>query len=295
MLDCDAVVVGGGPAGLTAGMRLARAGHRVLLLERELYGGNLKNVDRLEDGTSGAELASRLAEEAAASGLRLREAEVTGIEVFSSTRWVGFADGGGCSTSVVIVAAGSRFRMLGIPGEEPLVGRGVIDCVPCDGGFFIGRAVVVCGSGDHALADARYLAGLGARVTLVPAEAVPAEAVPGLPGVDIRPPASLEAILGTERVEGVVIGDAGTGRRETLEVAGVVIRAGSEPNSAFLEDVVDLDPTGRVVTDGALETSAPHVLAAGEVRAGSRPLVAAAIEDGIAAARRAEELLALST
>jgi thioredoxin reductase (NADPH) len=290
MLDYDAVVVGGGPAGLTAGAHLARAGRRVLLLERELYGGGLQHVDQLEDGTGGAELASRLAEEAAAAGVVLREAEVTGIEVFSSTRWVTCEDGSGSSASVVIVAAGSRFRKLGIPGEEALVGRGVIHCVPCDGGLFIGRPVAVCGSDDHALADARYLARLGARVTLVPGEAVA-----GSPGIETRPPASLEAILGTERVEGIVITEAGTGRRQTLEVAGVVIRAGSEPNTAFLEDVVDLDPAGRVIADDALQTSAPHVLAAGDARAGSRPLVVAAIEDGIAAARRAEELLTLST
>ena len=295
MLDYDAVIVGGGPAGLTAGTHLARAGRRVLLLERELYGGNLKNVDRLEDGTSGAELASRLAEQAAASGLQLREAEVTGIEVFSSTRWVGCGDGSGHSASVVILAAGSRFRKLGIPGEEPLLGRGVIDCVPCDGGFFIGMRVAVCGSDDHALADALHLAGLGARVTVLARSAglraarELQERVIAHPGIETRHGVTLEAILGTDRVEGVTI--AADGRRQTLEVAGVVVRVGSEPDTAFLEDVVELDGSRRVITDDALQASASCVLAAGDVRAGSQPSVAAAIQDGIAAARRAEELL----
>jgi len=170
MLDYDAVVIGGGPAGLTAGLHLSRAGHRALLLEREVFGGALKHVELLErdaGAISGARLASDLAEEAARCGLRLREAAVTGVEAFSSTRWVALEDGRGFSTAVVIVASGSRPRRLGIPGEDRLVGRGVIDCVPCDGGFFAGRRVAVCGSDDHALADALHLAGLAAGVTVL--------------------------------------------------------------------------------------------------------------------------------
>ncbi|HXM54140.1 MAG TPA: NAD(P)/FAD-dependent oxidoreductase [Candidatus Dormibacteraeota bacterium] len=292
-LDYDAVIVGGGPAGLTAAERLARSGRRVLLLERELYGGNLKNVDVLSDhpgrpgGISGAELASQLAERAAAAGVELREAQVTGIEAFSSTRWVACDGGRGWSAGVVVVATGTRFRKLGVPGEEALVGRGVIDCVPCDGGFFIGRHVAVCGADDHAVADARYLARLGARVTLL----APGAAL-AVPGVEVRSGARLSAVLGGDVVEGVTISDAGSGREETLDVAGVVIRAGSEPNTAFLEGALDLDAEGRVVADDALRTSAPGVLAAGDVRAGAAGRVLAAIADGELAAARAEELLA---
>lgn len=302
MLDQDVVVIGGGPAGLTAGTQLARSGRRVLLLERGLYGGNLENVDVVEEyppdeGVAGAQLASRLAEEAKAAGVRMREAEVTGIEVFSSTRWVGCEDGGGHSAAVVIVASGCRFRKLGVPGEERLLGRGVIDCTPCDGGLFIGRSVVVCGSDDHAVADALYLARLGVRVTLLArsgallASRTLAERVLAHPGVDVRLGTELLSIEGDDRVAGVSVAEAGTGRRESLATEGVVVRVGSEPRSAFLEDVLDLDPTGRVPANEALETTAPGVLAAGDVRGGSRPRVAAAVADGLAAARRAEELL----
>jgi thioredoxin reductase (NADPH) len=291
VFDYDVVVVGGGPAGLTAGLHLSQARHRALLLEKELYGGNLKNVEVIEDyplpaGTTGAQLASQMAEQAAACGLRLQEAEVTGIEVFSSTRWVGCDGGRGYSAAVVIVATGTHFGKLGIPGEDRLLGRGVVDCTPCDGPFFRGRAVAVCGSDEHALADALYLAKLGASVTLLTTSAdlrVP-------PGIDVRSGVSVQAILGADRVEGVALTDTTSGREETMSVDGVVVRVGSEPNTSFLADVVDLDPTGRVITAG-VETSAPQVLAAGDVRARSRPRIAAAVADGTAAALRAEALL----
>jgi len=292
MPDFDAIIVGGGPAGLTAGERLSRAGHRVLLLERELYGGNLKHVERVDDhpdfpdGIAGGELANELAERAAASGLQLRDAAVTGIEVFSSTRWVGCDGGRGWSAGVVVVAAGVRPRKLGVSGEDRLVGRGVIDCVPCDGALFIGRRVIVCGSDDDALADAGYLARLGVLVILL------AETDAAPPGVEVRTGARLDAILGEETVRGVTLTDVASGRAETLEVDGVVIRAGTEPDTAFLEDALDVDADGRVIADAVLRTSAPHVLAAGEVRAGGRRGVMAAIEDGALAAERAAALLA---
>ncbi len=303
MLDYDVVVIGGGPAGLTAGLHLGRAGHRALLLERHLFGGSLQHVDWIDDyppfpdGISGARLASVMAEQAAASGLELREAEVTGLELFSSTRWVACADGRGYAAAVVVVAGGSRFRKLGVPGEAALLGRGVIDCAPCDGGLFRDRTVAVCGSGEHALADALYLAKLAARVVLLRrthdlgGSGVLSDRVRAHPRIEVRCGASLEAILGTDRVSGVEVRDTATGARETLELDGVLVRVGGRPNTEYLEDVLDLDPEGRVVAGAATETSAPCVLAAGDVRSGSRQRVAAAVDDGAAAALRAQELL----
>jgi len=302
-LDYDAVIIGSGPAGLTAGLHLSRAGRRVLLLERGTYGGSLGDVDLVEDypgfpaGVTGAQLGAAMAEQAVAAGLELQQAEVTGLELFSRGRWVVRDDGRSHAAGVVIVAAGLRFRKLGVPGEDRLRGRGVIDCTPCDAGLFRGRSVAVVGSGDHALADALYLATLVAGVTvLAPGAALTAggllrDRAEADPRIAIRLAVSVDEILGDERVEGLSLTDVVNGARETLAVEGVALRVGSEPNTDGVGDELDLDADGHIVVDGRLETSAPFVLAAGDVRSGSRPRIAAAVGDGAAAAMRAEELL----
>src|SRR5439155_6114087 len=141
-----------------------------------------------------------------------------------------------------------------------------------------------------------YLAGLAAGVTVLTrspdlrAGAARQERALAHPGIEVRHGMSVEAILGSDRVEAVALTDAKTGRRETLPVDGVVVRVGSEPSTGFLVDAVELEPGGQVVTGAGLETSAPGVLAAGDVRRGARPRVVAAVEDGTAAALRAREI-----
>jgi thioredoxin reductase (NADPH) len=278
--DYDVVIVGSGPAGLTAGLHLTRAGCRTLVLERDLFGGNLQHTGQIDDypgfptGIAGAQLAGQMIDQATANGVVLEQGEVSGVELFSRSRWVACDDGRGFSCGVVILACGTHYTRLGLPNEDKFRGRGVVDCTPCDGGFFVDRDVVVYGSTDFALRDVAYLSEVGARVTRLAPEST-----------------RLEAILGTDRVEAVEYTLLADGAREHLPTYGVLIRVGTQPSTDGLEDVVELDATRHIVTNSQLDTSAPCVLACGDVRAGATPCIAAAVGEGASAAARARELL----
>jgi thioredoxin reductase (NADPH) len=199
----------------------------------------------------------------------------------------------GFSCGVVIVAGGTHYKRPGLAQEERFRGRGVVDCTPCDGGFFVDRDVVIYGSNDHAVRDALYPAGLGGRVTLLASD-TKLEAVEALqtrmrstPGVSVRSGVRLEAILGSDRVEWVQCVMLDSAEQEQLVALGLLVRVGAEPSTQGLEDVIDLDKQGYIVTDAQLETCAPNVLASGDIRSGARWSVAAAVGEGASAAGRA--------
>ena len=175
-VDYDAVIIGGGPAGLTAGIYLGRAGYRVLLLEKEAFGGQLKNIEWIENypgfsqGVSGPELTTEMIDQAARYGLNLEIGEgCRGARVSSSCTSVVCADGGGYTCNVVIQPAGRLPKRLGVPGEETFVGHGVIHCVFCDEIPLAHAVVAVCGGGDERQ-QALYLAKLASKVILIEAE-----------------------------------------------------------------------------------------------------------------------------
>jgi thioredoxin reductase (NADPH) len=302
--DYDVVIVGSGPAGLTAGLHLSRAGRRALVLEKDLFGGNLQHADRIDDypefpdGISGADLAGKMIDEATSNGVALESGDVSGLELFSKSRFVACSDGRGFSCGVVVLAGGTHYTKLGLDNEDRFRGRGVVDCTPCDGGFFVDRDVVVYGSNDYALRDALYLADLGSRVTLLlpdgqaDASAELQARARSTAGITIREGARLTAIEGTDRVEGVRCVAVDGGAEEHLDAYGVLVRVGMEPSTAELSDIVDLDEKGYIVTNAQLETSARYVLACGDIRSGAVRSVATSVADGAAAAARALELLA---
>jgi len=305
MFDWDAVIVGGGPAGLTAGLYLARAKRRVLLLDKDTPGGYIRNVATIENypgfaaGIGGARLAAEMVSQAGKYGLRMEAAEVTGLEVFSGTRWVGCARGEGYTTNIVIFAGGSKNKKLGVPGEAELAGKGVFECAFCDGGHYAGKVVAVCGGGDAGVTEALYMAKIAAKVILI--EAMPALTATAVlcdrlaadAKIEVRCGMSVAAITGSDKVEAIELAGA-AGKTETLKVDGVLVHVGLEPMTDYLEGVVPLGEQGQIIVNARMETEVPGVLAAGDIRNGSPRQVVTAVGDGAIAAVTAQRLLQAS-
>jgi thioredoxin reductase (NADPH) len=302
MFDWDVVIIGGGPAGLTAGLYLSRGRRPTILLEKGIFGGPImdyewiENYPGLSDGVSGAQLASEMVNQATKYGLKLEQAEVEGIELFSNGRYVRCASGAGYMTSVVIIAGGSHPKKLGVPGEEKLQGKGVFNCAFCDGSKFADRIVAVCGGGDSGITEALYMTRIASKVIVLEvmsaltASAILQERASANPKLEIRCGTKVEAIIGDSQVEGVELINGG-GQRETLKVDGVLVHAGQEPNTDYLKDIVTLDSGCRIIVNERMETEVPFILAAGDIRSGSPNQIITAAGDGATAALSAERLL----
>jgi thioredoxin reductase (NADPH) len=303
MFDWDVVIIGGGPAGLTAGLYLCRAKCRTLLLDKEGFGGYIKNVELIEnypgfaEGISGAQLASEMVSQAEKYGLQMELAEVTGIELFSNCKWVACRNGQGYTTSSVIIASGCRHKRLGVPGEESLQGNGVFNCAFCDGGHFTDRVVAVCGGGDAGVTEALYMAKIASKVILIEAEsrltatAVLQERASANPKLEILCGMKVEAIAGDDKVEAIELVDRTGKGKEKIIVDGVLVHIGLEPNTGYLDSIVPLDSKGQIIVNERMETEVPFVFAAGDIRSGSPQQIVTAVSDGATAAISSQELL----
>ncbi|MCC6472118.1 MAG: FAD-dependent oxidoreductase [Burkholderiales bacterium] len=298
-MDYDAIIVGAGPAGLSAGAALARAGRRVLCLDRESFGGQVMNTEWVEDypapgeRIAGPALGSQFVEAAAGAGAELELGEVTEIETYSGCRSVTCADGKTWTANAVIIAGGLRPKKLGLPAEDRLGGRGVIHCAFCDAGLYANRAVAVCGGGHAGLVEALLLAKHASRVHLL--ESQPALSAPpelqararAEPKLDIRCGHRVAEIAGKDSVSAVVIENVASGARERLEVHGLLARVGFEAPTEYLLGVAPLGEAGCIEVLGDMRTEAPGIFAAGDIRCGSPRRAAAAVADGVRAAAAA--------
>lgn len=303
MFDWDAVIIGGGPAGLTAGLYLSRARRRALLLDRDGFGGYIKNIETIEnypgfsEGISGPRLASEMILQAKKEGLRMEQAEVTEIEAFSDTKWVGCENGEGHTTGVIIIAGGSKPRKLGVPGEESLFNKGVFSCALCDGGYFTDKVVAVCGGGDSAITEALYMSKIASRVLVlirgetVRASATLRERAEDNRKIEICRGVKVESVLGEENVEAVEFIEIETGNKRKIQVDGVLVQIGMDPNTGYLEGVVPLDEKGQVIVNMTMESEVPGIFAAGDIRSGSPKQVTSAVGDAVVAAVNAEKFL----
>ena len=297
----DIAIVGGGPAGLTAGIYGARAGKRVLIFEREAVGGQISRASTVENypgfkEIGGVDFAAALFEQADGLGCAFAFESVTGISG-SVGNFTVTSDGGTYRAKTVILAVGAAAKKLGIEREEELVGRGVSYCAVCDGAFFRGKTVSVVGGGNSALDDALYLAGMAQTVYLIHrrdafrAESAMVEKVKNEPKIKIKTPRVVSKLLGDEQLSGLVLRDPGTGAEETLTVDGLFVAIGHAPAAGAFASLVGLDDAGYIDAKEDCKTTVPGIFTAGDCRVKNVRQLTTACGDGAVAALAAAELV----
>jgi len=293
----ELVIIGAGPAGLTAAIYGKRSGLDVLLLENGVPGGQINVTDEIENWTgvihaSGAELADTFRKHAEHFNAEFRDTEVKNIFIRNGKRIVETSSGD-IEAEAVIVATGARFKKLGAPGETEFTGRGVSYCAVCDGAFFEDQEVAVIGGGNTAVEEAVYLTQFASKVTIIHrrdsfrADRVAIERALSHSAIEVIWNSVVEEIAGDDMVEKVVLKNVRTGEISDLPVSGVFVFAGMDPNSAFLGDTVETVGGGWVVTNERMETSAEGIFAAGDVRDKYLRQVITAAGDGATAAMAA--------
>jgi thioredoxin reductase (NADPH) len=293
----DVIVVGSGPAGLTAALYTAREGLDTLVVERAGVGGQAGVTERLDnfpgfpEGVSGAEFADRMRAQAERFGVEILTAqEVTGVRIDGRYRCVTTGDGEDYRAGAVLLALGSTYRRLGIPGEEDFIGAGVHFCATCDGAFYRGKNVLVVGGGNSAGEESVFLTRFADHVTIVTrddeltASKVVQEKVAENEQIDVITNATPKEFRGDSRLRSVVLEDTKSGDTREVDPDGVFVFIGLTPNSQLVQDKVALDDFGFIQTDIGLQTSLPGVFAAGDVRAGSTKQAASAAGEGAAVA-----------
>jgi thioredoxin reductase (NADPH) len=302
MPDWDAIIIGGGPAGLTAGLYLCRGGWRTLLLEKGSAGGYIMNVEMIEnypgfpEGVLGSELGMEMKNQATKYGLQIQRAEARAVQVAGGSKNITCADGNSYTASALVITGGSVHRNLGVPGEAKFRGNGVIYCGFCDGGQFYDKVLAVCGGGDAGITEALYMTNIASKVIVI--EALPALTATAIlqdrarenPKLEIRCGVKVTAILGNEQPTGIEIEGKGGGK-ETVPVDGVLVHIGLDPATDYLPGVVPLDEQRQIKVNQCMEAEVPGIFAAGDIRSGSPRQVSTAVGDGAIAGVAAQRFL----
>lgn len=299
----DTVIVGSGPAGLTAGIYAKRAGLEALIIENTpVGGGQIATTDRVDNypgllGINGMELGMKFREHAEKLGCEFKDGQVVSVDDRVSSKVVKLESGEEIETKTVILALGADHSRLGVPGEDELRGKGVSYCATCDGAFFRGKEVAVIGGGDVALGDAIYLSKFVKKVYLIHrrdqfrgAKSLADEAA-SKENVTFLYDTVVTNINGSEKVTGVETFNKKTGEKGTLAVDGVFIAVGTTPNANGISGLPETDEKGYIKAGEDCATSIPGIFAAGDLRTKKLRQVITAAADGANAVTSVQDFL----
>ncbi len=302
-MQYDVIILGSGPAGLTAAIYAARARRSTLVLAGSSLGGQAAITDMVEnypgfpEGIHGAELTQRMQQQAERFGAQVELDEATAVDLSQHPFRI-TAYGGEYQARALVVATGASPRKLGVPGEKEFTGRGVSYCATCDGFFYRGKEVAVVGGGNSAVEEALFLTRFADRVYIIHrrsrlrADAIVQERAFANDKITIVWEHQVTEILGEQTVTGVRICHCDTREERVLPVSGVFVYIGMVPNTQLFQGQLELNEWGYIVTDGAQHTNVPGVFAAGDVQELYLPQIATAVGSGARAAMEADRFLA---
>lgn len=302
MKQYDLIIVGGGPGGYTAALYGARAGLRTLILEKMSAGGQMGLTSQIEnypgfpEGVDGIELADRMQLQAERNGAETMYAEVTSLQLQGDVKLVKTTEAD-VEAKTVVIATGANPRTLGLEREQALTGRGIHYCAHCDGMFYRGKTVAVVGGGNSAVADALHLSRLAKKVYLIHrrdrlrAERIQEQALREAENIEILWNTTVEALLESGRLNGVVLRDARNGAKRELALDGLFVSVGRVPVTELVKGQLELDGAGYIMADETTQTSIPGVFAVGDVRTKALRQVVTAVSDGAVAVHFADAYL----
>ena len=298
----DTIIIGGGPAGLSAGIYAMRSKLNTVLVEKFAPGGQMMVTDFVENypgfplGIGGPDLSAEMEKQARGLGLEILSTEVISAD-FSKEEKIVVTPEGEMKAATVILAVGATPRTLGVPGEQKFLGRGVSTCATCDGAFFREKEIAVVGGGNTAIQDAIFLTRFASKVTIIHrrnelrATKILQDRALKNPKISFALSSIVVDIEGDVKVERIVIENTQDGTRKTLPVDGVFMLIGTVPNTEYFRGMIDLDPIGYIITDDSMRTNVPGVFAAGDCRQKILRQMVTAASDGAIAAIAAEQYI----
>lgn len=301
-VDYDLVIIGGGPAGLTAGLYASRARLNVILLEKVVPGGQVVTTDWIEnypgfpEGISGPDLVQKMTAQVQKFDLKIETNAVVSMDLSEPIKKITLSDRV-ITTHAIIIASGASPKKLGVPGEDTFYGKGVSACATCDGPFFKDSVVAAVGGGDTAVQESLFLTKFAKKVYLIHrrdqlrAEAILQERALANEKIEFLWDSVLTGIKGLTDVEKISVQNLKTGDTKEIAVEGCFIWVGILPNAEFLPEVVELDQYGFIIVDTNMQTSVAGVYAAGDVRSTPLRQIATAVGDAAIAAFSAEHYL----